>query len=115
MISNNLEENLLSPKEEMINICDLVIDENVADFIEKCLQVEFPKILVHNLQDEGTYSLSMDKYNNVNVNDYMPLSVERGIGGKYILLNGRHRISKIIVEFTKTGNNLSECYVKCKM
>ena len=91
-----------------INISKLVFDEKVADMVEKngC---SFPAKLLNNLCELNTFKLDQNKLDAVltSQNKLRPIHVIEGLGGKYIVMNGRHRVCASIM------NNLNtiECLV----
>lgn len=82
-----------------IKVSSIIFDENIADMIEK-LEKPFPKCLNNNLLDMGTFELDDGKVKKV-LEGYKkglpPVKVKKTLGDKYILIDGRHRMSAVIV------------------
>ena len=82
----------------IIPIKDLIFSERVADAVEK--YQEFPEELMNNIHDDGTFALDQKSLNSVMVgykNGLPPITVEKALGGKFTVLNGRYRVCATIL------------------
>ncbi len=81
-----------------IALGNLRFDEHVADMVED-QGGEFPQDLLNSIYSAGTFKLDQTRLDRV-MNGYEtglpPISVKKGMG-RYILLNGRHRIVATIL------------------
>lgn len=77
----------------------LLFDEKVADMVEKNGN-NFPTELINNLFAKESFHLEQDRLNSI-MSGYKiglpPISVLPGIGNKYIVQNGRHRVAATIL------------------
>lgn len=91
-----------------IPLSDLMFDERVADMIEKCGKV-FPVSLINNIYDAGTFHLDQHRLTHI-LDGYdiglPPISVKKTLGGKYEVLNGRHRVCATIIKGGSTVASL---------
>ena len=83
-----------------IQLSDLCFDERVADMVEE-YGAEFPSSLLNNIFSANTFKLDpkrlvsvMDGYDT----GLPPIAVKKVIGGKYQVLNGRHRVCATIIK-----------------
>lgn len=92
---------VLTSKEKeytIISIKDLIFSESVADAVDN--YQEFPEELMNNIQDDGTFALDQKRLNSVMIgyqHGLPPVTVEKALGGKFTLLNGRHRLCAAIL------------------
>ena len=90
-----------------LNISNLLFDEKVENMVEEngCL---FPTKLLNNIIESNTFKLNQDKLQNVlNKNNIKPIYVIKGLGEKYIVMNGRHRVCASIMNKCDT----IECFI----
>lgn len=77
----------------------LLFDERVADMVEKN-GGKFPPSLMNNLFATESYPLDQERLDRV-MSGYdsglPPISVEKGMGEKYVVQNGRHRVAATIL------------------
>lgn len=77
----------------------IIFDEKIADMIES-LGDNLPEYLYNNLIDMNTFSLSDDRFNSV-LKGYKeglpPVRVKKILGDKYMLIDGRHRMTAVII------------------
>jgi len=90
-----------SNSETYTNICisDLLFDEKVADMVEKHTAT-FPTKYFNNLCHMDTFPLTRSRLESVmkGYNDGLPpISVISTIGDKYVVHNGRHRVTATIL------------------
>ena len=82
-----------------LTLTQLIFDEKVADMVEKNGK-DFSPELLNNLFTSDSFHLNQDRLNNVLTGYYTglpPISVSPGMGNKYIVRNGRHRITATIL------------------
>lgn len=87
-------------KYTIIKISDLIFDEKVADMFEKYSNHTFPKKYINNLYFVDSFKLDKHRLDSVIKGYYTglpPISVEQ-VNDKYILLNGRHRVTATILK-----------------
>lgn len=98
-----------------IKLSKLFFDEKIANFLEKDLHVNYPKQIENCLVELcHTFPLTIQKYNNLNQEHLKNISVIKTIhGDKYQVVNGRHRIAKIIKNAIDSNENLNDIYVSC--
>lgn len=80
-------------------LTELLFDERVADMVE-ANGGEFPPSLFNNLFAIESYPLEQERLDRVMAGydtGLPPIRVEKGMGGKYIVQNGRHRITATIL------------------
>jgi len=87
--------------QEYINMMlrQLLFDERVADMVEEN-GGEFPPSLLNNLFATESYPLDQERLDRVMAGydtGLYPISVEKGMGDKYIVQNGRHRVAATIL------------------
>lgn len=104
---------------DVIQFRNLYYDEKVADFIENKKGETFPEKLLKNLMYMETFHLREEKYEELGKN-YLsaPLSVTKQAEGKYTVVNGRHRIAKLILTSIKEGKSSEEILnmkIPCKL
>ena len=77
----------------------IIFDEKIADMIES-LGKKVPDYLCNNLYDMDTFPLSDERFDLV-LKGYKeglpPVKVKKIVGGKYMLIDGRHRMTAVIV------------------
>jgi len=82
-----------------LKLSDIIFDEKVCDMVES-LETKLPTYLYNNLVDMNTFSLSDDRFDSV-LRGYKeglpPVRVQKILGGKYMLIDGRHRMAAVIV------------------
>lgn len=82
-----------------LKLSRIIFDEKIADMVES-LGDKFPNYLYNNLLDMNTFSLSDDRFNRV-LKGYKeglpPVRVKKILGDKYMLIDGRHRMTAVIV------------------
>ena len=86
-----------------INISNLIFDEKVADMIEKN-NCSFPASYLNNLCELNTFKLDQNKLNSILKSEKIlyPIFVIKGLGDKYIVMNGRHRVCASIMNNHQT-------------
>lgn len=84
-------------------LTQLIFDEKVADMVKKNGK-DFPPELLNNLFESDSFHLDQDRLNNLltGYNTGLPaISVSPGMGNKYIVYNGRHRVTATILNRDK--------------
>ena len=82
-----------------LKLAQLLFDEKVADMVEKNGK-DFPSELLNNLFVNESFHLEQDRLNSVLAvykTGLPPISVSPGMGNKYIVQNGRHRVAATIL------------------
>lgn len=82
-----------------LKLSRIIFDEKIADMVES-LGDKFPNYLYNNLLDMNTFSLSDDRFNRVlkGYKEGLPsVRVKKILGDKYMLIDGRHRMTAVIV------------------
>ena len=83
-----------------VPLSDLLFSERVADMVEEC-KGTFPDSLFGNIFDDGLFKLNKKRLDSVmngyNTGELPPISVMQTLGGKYKVLNGRHRVCATIL------------------
>lgn len=90
----------------------LLFDEKVADMVEKN-GGEFPPSLFNNLFATESYPLDQERFDRVLAGydtGLPPITVEKGMGDKYIVQNGRHRVAATILR----GDDIVPCMITKK-
>ena len=77
----------------------IIFDVKIADMI-KSLGKNVPEYLYNNLIDMNTFPLSQNRFDNL-MKSYKkglpPIRVKKILGDKYMLIDGRHRMTAVIV------------------
>ena len=80
-------------------IDQLIFSERVADMVEANGH-KFPDKFLNNIEDDGTFKLNQKRLNSIMVGYNLglpPVQVKEILGGKCIVLNGRHRVCATIL------------------
>ena len=82
-----------------LQLSRIIFDEKIADMVEN-LGKTVPKTLSNNFVDMNTFSLSEERLNRV-FSGYKtglpPVKVKKILGDKYMMIDGRHRTTAVIV------------------
>jgi hypothetical protein len=86
-----------------LSLEDLIIDERIAEMMEQNKKT-FPTYLNKNLYDRGTVLLTSNRLERI-LEGYKtglpPIEVKPTLGGRYDVLNGRHRVCATIMNGDK--------------
>jgi hypothetical protein len=87
-----------------ITLSNLKFDERVSEMVEK-QGVKFPYYLLNNIYNAGTFKLVQTRLDRIleGYEEGLPPVLVKEFGGKYIVLNGRHRICATIL---RNGNTV---------
>lgn len=84
---------------KMLTLASIRFDEKIADMVEKQGHV-FPSALMNSIYSTETFKLDQGRLTRI-LDGYKtglpPISVKKGLGDTFILVNGRHRICATII------------------
>ena len=86
-------------KYRLIPLSEIKFSERVADMIDDNGGT-FPDNLLNNIYYDGSFKLDQGRLDSIMGGYYQglpPISVKKELGGKYLLLNGRHRVCATII------------------
>ena len=101
-LSSILQDMTFKTNEEeyiVISLKDLLFDERVADMVEHNKAL-FPSHLENNIFATDSFPLNKERLDRI-ISGYdkslPPIKVTKGVGNKYIVQNGRHRVCATIM------------------
>ena len=95
----------------VVALKELLFDEYVADMVDAQYGKSFPDDLLPNIYSTDTFKLDQVRLNRI-LGGYTigipPIDVIRQLGGKYQVVNGRHRVCATILK----GGTTIACRIK---